>query len=526
VTERKRTEAEREQLRLELDRERMRLQEIMDSIPGAVYETVGMPGTPEYKLAYISPYVEKMLGSKVEEIDEDPLFWVHYCPKEYREEALEQVRSLPPNTDKGSFSFKWQHKAGRIFDVEAHFSTRRDEQGNVAGRTGVVMDVSERLQAQQELTERRDQLARLMSNVPGMAYRCLTDKGWPFEYVSSGCTEFTGYPAEDFLISGERRWFELINSQDLPEIDRIVEDCISRNAPIEVTYRIRHASGEERFVLDRAVFVKDDNGEIVAFEGICIDITEIKRAQDAIMQANQAKDQFIAALSHELRTPLTPVLTCVEILKDDERMPKDLQPMMEIIERNIQLESRLIDDLLDLTRIIRGKVHLEKKTMDLHSLLLNAVDICSSRIREKKLDLQLELKAKQSMIHCDPARMQQVLWNLLQNAAKFTPQDGTITVRTWNSAQDELFISIQDSGIGMEAAQIKRIFNPFEQGTPTITKRYGGLGLGLAISQRIVDLHAGSINAFSEGEGQGATFTITLPISITENIPNGSKVAQ
>jgi signal transduction histidine kinase len=191
---------------------------------------------------------------------------------------------------------------------------------------------------------------------------------------------------------------------------------------------------------------------------------------------------------------------------------------MEIIERNIQLESRLIDDLLDLTRIIRGKVHLEKKPMDLHSLLLNAVDICNARIKEKKLEMKLELSAKKSTVHCDPARMQQVLWNLIQNAAKFTPTDGVITVKTWNSAQDELFISIQDTGIGMHEAQLTRIFNPFEQGTPTITKRYGGLGLGLAISQRIVDLHAGAIQAFSEGEGKGATFTITLPLTVGESV--------
>lgn len=518
VTARKQVEEERAELQLELDRERLRLREIMGSIPGAVYETIGTPGSSDYKLAYISPYVEQMIGRKAEEIADDPLFWVHYSPKEYRDELLAQIRNLPPDTDTGSFSFKWQHKNGRIFDVEAHFKTRRDSDGNIAGRTGVVMDVTDRLRAEQELSERREQLSRLMSNIPGMAYRCLTEKGWPFEYVSSGCAEFTGYPAEDFLLSGERRWFDLINPEDIPQIDRIVEDCISRNVPIEVTYRIMHASGEERFVLDRAVTVKDDNDEIVAFEGICIDITEIKRAQDAIMQANQAKDQFIAALSHELRTPLTPVLTCVEILKDDERMPKDLQPMMEIIERNIQLESRLIDDLLDLTRIIRGKVHLEKRPMDLHSLLLNAVDICSGRIKEKQLELKLELTAKRTTINCDPARMQQVLWNLIQNAAKFTPNDGVITVKTWNSAQDELFISIQDTGIGMEEAQLSRIFNPFEQGTPTITKRYGGLGLGLAISQRIIDLHTGTINAFSAGEGKGSTFTIALPVTITESV--------
>ncbi len=520
IEDRKRAENERAVLQQELDREQLRLGEIMRSIPGAVYEAVGTPGEADYKLEYISPYVEQLLGYQVEELASDPLFWVHHTPKEYRDDLLEQVRNLPPHTDNGRFSFKWQHKNGHIFDVEAHFRTRRNDEGNVIGRTGVVMDVTDRLRAEQELNERREQLARLMSNIPGMAYRCLTSEGWPFEYASSGCLEFTGYAAEDLLLTGQRRWFELIHPEDIAEIDRVVEDAIARNIPIEVTYRIRHASGEERYVLDRAVIVRDDSGEIIAFEGICIDITEIRRAQDAIMQANQAKDQFIAALSHELRTPLTPVLTCVEILKDDKRIPEELHPMMEIIERNIQLEARLIDDLLDLTRIIRGKVHLEKKSMDLHSLLLNAIDICSTKINEKKLDVKLELSARVTAVHCDPARIQQVLWNLLQNAAKFTPANGVITVKTWNSAQDELFVSIQDSGIGIEQAQLTRIFNPFEQGTPSITKRFGGLGLGLAISQRIVEMHSGAIQAFSEGEGLGATFTITLPIAVAETIPS------
>lgn len=522
VTDRIRTEHERAKLQQELDRERLRLREIMESVPGAVYETVGMPGTPEYHLEYISPYVEQMLGYKSGELIDDPLFWVHCSPKEYREETLEQLRNFPPNTDTGSFSLKWQHKNGRIFDVETFFRTRRDASGNIVGRTGVIMDVTDRLRAERELGERRDQLARLISNIPGMAYRCLTVKGWPFEYASSGCFEFTGYPVEDFLVSGERRWFDLINPDDLPEIDRVVEDCIERNAPVEVTYRIRHASGEERSVLDRAVVVRNEKGEIIAFEGICIDITEIKRAQQAIIQANQAKDQFIAALSHELRTPLTPVLTCIEILKFDERLPEDPQPMIEIIERNINLESRLIDDLLDLTRIIRGKIHLEKKVIDLHSLVYNAIDICSGRIKEKQLELKIALGAQKAAINCDPARMQQVLWNLIQNAAKFTPAKGVISIRTWNSAQDEIFLSVEDTGIGMQDSQLLRIFNPFEQGTPTITKRFGGLGLGLAISQRIVELHGGSIVAFSEGEGKGATFTVTLPLMLAESTISNS----
>src|SRR5205809_108340 len=225
-------------------------------------------------------------------------------------------------------------------------------------------------------------------------------------------------------------------------------------------------------------------------------------------RSNLAKDQFLAMLSHELRTPLTPVLASAIALENEQALPENIQESTQIIRRNVELEARLIDDLLDLTRISRGKVQLNFEVVNAHTLLQNALEICQADIDRKHLVLRLDLDAHKVYLQADPARLQQIFWNLIKNAVKFTPEGGQICVSTSNDAGDQLRVKVVDTGFGIEPESLPKIFDAFEQAGWT---QFGGLGLGLAISKTLVDAHKGTITAESAGRNKGAMFTLIFP---------------
>lgn len=228
-------------------------------------------------------------------------------------------------------------------------------------------------------------------------------------------------------------------------------------------------------------------------------------------RANLAKDRFLAALSHELRTPLTPVLTSVLALENESDLPRSVRESLQMIRRNIELEARLIDDLLDLTRISKGKVQLSFEVVDAHALLRNALEICDSEIEEKQLALHIDLSATDVRLKADPARIQQIFWNLIKNAVKYTPTGGKLSIRTSNNSSDHLRVEVVDTGRGIDSESLPKIFNAFEQGEKP---QPGGLGLGLAISKALVEAHNGVIIAESAGRNKGATFTAVFPITM------------
>lgn len=227
-----------------------------------------------------------------------------------------------------------------------------------------------------------------------------------------------------------------------------------------------------------------------------------------LVSANRAKDHFLAMLSHELRTPLTPVLIALESLKRDSTVPKFVQGELEVMRRHIELEARLIDDLLDLTRISRGKLALNLEIMDGEECVRQAFELCKSAL-DKPVSLVSEFGAGTSYISGDASRLQQVFWNLIKNAIKFTPANGKVVVRS-SVAGGRYRVEVSDNGIGIDAAMMPKIFDAFEQGDPTIMKRFGGLGLGLSISKAIVDMHRGELRVSSDGRGSGSTFVVEL----------------
>src|SRR3989440_547934 len=225
-------------------------------------------------------------------------------------------------------------------------------------------------------------------------------------------------------------------------------------------------------------------------------------------RSNLAKDQFLAMLSHELRTPLTPVLASALALESEPELPKEIHESLQMIRRNVELEARLIDDLLDLTRIDQGKVQLNFEVVDAHTLLQSALEICQAEIDRKHLVRSLNLGATRMHMRADPARLQQIFWNLINNAVKFTPKNGQIIITTSNDSKGQLRVEIADTGLGIESEALPKIFDAFEQGGRT---QLGGLGLGLAISKTLVQAHKGTITAQSAGRNKGATFTLVFP---------------
>jgi signal transduction histidine kinase/ActR/RegA family two-component response regulator len=235
-----------------------------------------------------------------------------------------------------------------------------------------------------------------------------------------------------------------------------------------------------------------------------------QKARIEAERANRAKDKFLAMLSHELRTPLTPVLSTVLALEYEEDLPASMRAPLAMIRRNVELEARLIDDLLDLTRISKGKVQLNLERTDAHQLLRNALEICGPDIADKQLRVATDLAATQHYLDADPARLQQIFWNLIKNAVKFTSAGGRLAVSTRNLPDHQLEIEIADSGIGIAQEALSKIFDAFEQGDHV---RFGGVGLGLAISKTLADLHGGTICAHSDGAGHGSKFSVRFPTS-------------
>ena len=235
---------------------------------------------------------------------------------------------------------------------------------------------------------------------------------------------------------------------------------------------------------------------------------EARTNNDALRNANSAKDEFLAMLSHELRTPLAPVLSLVSATLGDTALTSDLRETFSMIQRNVELEARLIDDLLDLTQIVSGRLKIERNPVNIHACIESALDVCQPQIDDKKITVHTELTAAHYTVLGDSPRLTQVLWNLLKNAVKFSPPHARIGITTTNEAS-AVVIEIRDNGMGIEPERLAAIFGSFSRGNPAPTTT--GLGLGLAITRAIVDGHGGEIRAASEGRDRGAAFRVSLP---------------
>jgi PAS domain S-box-containing protein len=285
-------------------------------------------------------------------------------------------------------------------------------------------------------------------------------------------------------------------------------------------------SGRRITVWGTATPLFDGQGNVRGCISAFADVTERKHVEEALRAARdsaerakadaetatKAKDRFLAVLSHELRTPLAPVLTGISLLEAEPGLSEHSRQYLEILRRNVELESRLIDDLLDLTRISQGRVDLHKRQYELATIVERAVEVCRADIAARQLHFEVDWKLGPCPVEADAARLQQVFWNLLKNAIKFTPQGGCVGVRA-RTENGYVVVEVNDSGIGIDSATLPSIFDAFAQADPTMSRRFGGLGLGLAISKALVELHGGTIDGESQGRDKGSLFRVRLPIA-------------
>ncbi|HOO17953.1 MAG TPA: response regulator [Phycisphaerae bacterium] len=302
--------------------------------------------------------------------------------------------------------------------------------------------------------------------------------------------------AHDYLIKGKL-------ARLVPAVERELRDAEERHQRRRAQEELRAAHAElEKRVAERTAELAQAN------EKLREEIAERQRIAEELKVANQAKDRFLAVLSHELRTPLTPVLLTASLLERRGDLPPDVIEDVRTIRNETELEARIIDDLLDLTRVARGKMKFEFRRLDIHQLARRAVDSCAAY---EGVKIEMELTAEQPMVVADSVRLQQVFINLFNNARKFTRADGLITVRSFNPQPGEIRIEVTDTGAGFRPELRERMFLPFEQGDDAVRPYPGGLGLGLAICKAIVEEHHGRIDAFSAGPGRGATVAFNIP---------------
>jgi PAS domain S-box-containing protein len=364
------------------------------------------------------------------------------------------------------------------------------------------------------LYETAEQFHILVDSVEEYAIYMLDPNGNVITW-NTGAQKIKGYSAEE-IIGKNFASFYTADDVAAGKPQRNLREASRRGSIRDQGLRVRKdgSTFEAEVVITS---LRDETGKIRGFSKVTHDITDEIRSREfetekiAAQKASKAKDDFLAALSHELRTPLTPALAAATYLQDNaEKLPPEFAEDIEIIKRNVQLQARLIDDLLDLTRIARGKLHLELEDCDAHTIIRNALETAHSAIVAKQLKVSTKLEAKEYHILADCIRLQQVFWNLINNAVKFTSQGGEITIRTFNDKQARFHFEIADTGIGIEPQRLASLFRPFEQADPSVNRQFGGLGLGLAISKRLVDLHHGTIEAESRGRSFGATFEVTL----------------
>lgn len=403
-----------------------------------------------------------------------------------------------------------------------NFFPLRDGQGQVVGINVVCEEVTERRVVEEALRLSEERFRLAADAMQGIVYDVDVRTGRLSR--TSGTKTLLGYEPDE-VPSTEEAWRKLVHADDLRAAEVQHRRAMAGRAPfLHSEYRVLHKAGHWVWVSDHAVVIYDAEGRPARLVGCTVSIDERRRAEEALASANRAlesanaaKDRFLAVLSHELRTPLAPVLMTLEQLEDREGLPADVIEALQMARRNIALETRLIDDLLDLSRITSGKLRLESRRVRLREVVAHVLSMLRSEFSGKKLDVVEEIAACPDEFEGDEARLQQVVWNLLKNAVKFTPSGGRVAVSVRPGLMGDrpaVELRVTDSGIGISAEAIPRIFDAFEQAAESVTRQFGGLGLGLAISKAIVDLHHGHMTAESDGVEKGATFRVVLPVNV------------
>jgi PAS domain S-box-containing protein len=561
ITERKRADAESKKLLSQIEQERGRLNQIVANVPGVVWEAWGKPDDAAQRINFVSSYVEQMLGYSVEEWCSTPNFWLMIVHPDDKERAAEEAAANFVARKGGVRHFRWMTKDGRVIWVESQSVIVCDEQGNPIGMRGVTMDITERLRSAESksfLAEASNALASSLDyettlatvvklSVPYLADWCLIhvldENGrikllavahvdpakaeeakelenhypqdsnarlGPPNVLRTGKPEF--YPElQDSLLAEYASDEKHLNSLRRREMkSAMVVPMLARNRTLGAISFIIAETKRKYTKADLAL--AEDLAHRAAF---AVDNALLYRdAQHASARAEEAsrlKDEFLATVSHELRTPLNAILGWAHLLRAKKFDETTSARAMETIERNAKAQARIVEDILDVSRAITGKLRLEVQPVMLAPLIESALDAVRPAAEAKEIRLQPILDPRAGPVSGDPNRLQQIVWNILSNAVKFTPKGGRVVVRL-ERVNSHVEIVVSDTGQGIHADLLPFIFDRFRQGDSTTTRQHGGLGLGLAIVRHLVELHGGTVHADSPGYGGGASFTVSLPL--------------
>jgi PAS domain S-box-containing protein len=432
-----------------------------------------------------------------------------------------------------SGEFLVRRRDGQTFPAMVTDTPIYDESGALIGVVGVSVDITEGKRAEAErakltaqIEAERERLRSIVASVPGVVWEAW---GQPdaasqrIDFVSDYVEVMLGYGKDDWLAT-PNFWLTIVHEDDRDRAAQEATAIFKGGKGGTSQFRWLARDGRVVWVEARSVVIEDGDGRPLGMRGVTTDITELKQIEEArtrllsleqgarlkAEEANRTKDEFLATLSHELRTPLTAMLGWTRILRTSKLDEKMSEHALEIIERNATLQAQLIEDLLDVSRIIGGKLRLDIGPVELAPVVQSALDSVRPAADAKSIELFMRQAEPASLVSGDPARLQQVFWNLLINAVKFTPQGGRVDVLLAR-ANGHVEVRVRDTGQGINTEFLPHVFDRFRQADASITRMHGGLGLGLAIVRHLVEAHGGGVRAESEGAGRGATFIVTLP---------------
>ncbi len=400
----------------------------------------------------------------------------------------------------------------------------QDAQGQVTGISIVCQEITERKRAEDQLRQSEERYRYLTESIPQLVWTASAEGD--LLDVNQRWLDYTGLGAEQARTAG---WHNIVHPEDLPALEANWAMAQTTGQRYQAEGRLRRVTqgqAEYRWHLHQAVPLKDEAGQVLKWFGTATDIEDQKQieaqrsrllrheqtAREEAERANRIKDEFLAVLSHELRTPLNPIIGWTQLLRSGRLPVEKTEQALATIERNARLQVQLIDDLLDVSRILRGKLELKVERVDLATTIRAANETVRLAAEAKAIQVRLELSSGVNPVMGDEGRLQQVVWNLLSNAVKFTPAEGQVTV-SLIQINHQAQLQVCDTGKGITPGFLPYVFDYFRQADSATTRQFGGLGLGLAIVRQIVELHGGTVQAESPGEGCGTTFTVLLPMA-------------
>jgi PAS domain S-box-containing protein len=381
-----------------------------------------------------------------------------------------------------------------------------DETGRVSTVIVEGRDDTDRKRAEEALRQSEQRWRTMAEALPNLVWTDLPDG--QCDWLSSQWGRYTGIPENELL---GQRWLETLHPDDRQRTLECWQAACADRGDYDLEYRIRRHDGQYRWFKTRGVPIRDDGGRIVYWFGTCTDIEDHKQAEEALREADRRKDEFLATLAHELRNPLAPIRNSLQILKMPRLDAATVERTREMMERQAEHLVRLVDDLLDVSRVMRGKIELRKEPVELATVIARAVETAKPLIEVQGHRLDIMLPPDSLLLDADPVRLVQVVGNLLTNAAKYSEARGHIRLTAWREGAG-VALRVRDTGIGIAPDVLPHVFELFVQADHASNKSQGGLGIGLTLVKNLVEMHGGNVEAHSDGLGEGAEFVVRLPL--------------